>query len=210
MEAVDRMGGVEEITLFIAWPVWAHGGYLWDLFYISNWINVDRMDCVKNVHHGQAWISVIQRGTSVNHAGLSWTQHVQHGSVLNSMIRAEPRYFVQFHGSYFGGLGGPGSGSLDFSSAIRDNPVKGLNTDLVTGLLESSSCWTGSFFVTWLRFQFAFSYCKFLVNLLQLISFAVLWVGWPLVVPLGGCQVLFLQCNKVLGMRHLQWIGVLV
>ena len=28
MEAVDRMGGVEEITLFIAWPAWAHGGYV--------------------------------------------------------------------------------------------------------------------------------------------------------------------------------------
>ena len=54
MEAVDRMGGVEEITLFIAWPAWAHGGYLWDLFYISNWISVDHMDCVKNVHRGQA------------------------------------------------------------------------------------------------------------------------------------------------------------
>lgn len=54
MEVVDRMGGVEKITLFIAWPVWAHGGYLWDLFYISNRINVDSMDCVKNVQHGQA------------------------------------------------------------------------------------------------------------------------------------------------------------
>ena len=27
--------------------------------------------------------------------------------------------------SFFGSLGGPGSGSLDFPSAIRDNPVKG-------------------------------------------------------------------------------------
>ena len=42
--------------------------------------------------------------------------------------------------SFFGGSGGPGSGSLDFPSAIRDNPVKGLNTDLETGLLEPSSC----------------------------------------------------------------------
>ena len=42
--------------------------------------------------------------------------------------------------SFFGGSGGPGSGSLDFPSAIRDNPVKGLNTDLETGLLESLSC----------------------------------------------------------------------
>ena len=41
--------------------------------------------------------------------------------------------------SFFGGSG-PGSGSLDFSVAIRDNPVKGLNTDLETGLLELSSC----------------------------------------------------------------------
>ena len=42
--------------------------------------------------------------------------------------------------SFFGGSGGPGSGSLDFSVAIRDNPVKGLNTDSETGSLESSSC----------------------------------------------------------------------
>ena len=42
--------------------------------------------------------------------------------------------------SFFGGSGGPGSGSLGFSVAIRDNPVKGLNTDLETWLLESSSC----------------------------------------------------------------------
>ena len=42
--------------------------------------------------------------------------------------------------SFFGGLGGPRSGSLDFPSAIRDNPVKGLNTDLETGLLESLGC----------------------------------------------------------------------
>ena len=42
--------------------------------------------------------------------------------------------------SFFGGLGGPGSGSLDFPSAIRDNPVKGLNTDSETGSLESLSC----------------------------------------------------------------------
>ena len=42
--------------------------------------------------------------------------------------------------SFFGSLGGPGSGSLDFSVAIRDNPVKGLNTDSETGSLESSSC----------------------------------------------------------------------
>ena len=41
--------------------------------------------------------------------------------------------------SFFGGSGGPGSGSLDFPSAIRDNPVKGLNTDSETGSLESSS-----------------------------------------------------------------------
>ena len=38
----------------------------------------------------------------MNHAGSSWTQHVQNGSVLNSVIRAEPRYFVQFRGSYAG------------------------------------------------------------------------------------------------------------
>ena len=42
--------------------------------------------------------------------------------------------------SFFGGSGGPGSGSLDFSCVMRDNPVKGLNTDLETWLLESSSC----------------------------------------------------------------------
>ena len=42
--------------------------------------------------------------------------------------------------SFFGGSGGPGSGSLDFSVAMRDNPVKGLNTDSETGSLESSSC----------------------------------------------------------------------
>ena len=40
--------------------------------------------------------------------------------------------------SFFGGSGGPGS--LDFSVAMRDNPVKGLNTDSETGSLESSSC----------------------------------------------------------------------
>ena len=42
--------------------------------------------------------------------------------------------------SFFGASGGPGSGSLDFPSVIRDNPVKGLNTDSETGSLESSSC----------------------------------------------------------------------
>ena len=42
--------------------------------------------------------------------------------------------------SFFGSSGGPGSGSLDFSVAMRDNPVKGLNTYSETGLLESSSC----------------------------------------------------------------------
>ena len=42
--------------------------------------------------------------------------------------------------SFFGGSGGPGSGSLDFSVAMRDNPVKGLNTDSETGSLESLSC----------------------------------------------------------------------
>ena len=42
--------------------------------------------------------------------------------------------------SFFGSLGGPGSGSLDFSVAIRDNPVKGLNTDSETGSPGSSSC----------------------------------------------------------------------
>ena len=42
--------------------------------------------------------------------------------------------------SFFGSSGGPGSGSLDFPSVIRDNPVKGLNTDSETGSLESSSC----------------------------------------------------------------------
>ena len=42
--------------------------------------------------------------------------------------------------SFFGGSGGPGYGSLDFSVAMRDNPVKGLNTDSETGSLESSSC----------------------------------------------------------------------
>ena len=42
--------------------------------------------------------------------------------------------------SFFGSSGGPGSGSLDFPSAVRDNPVKGLNTDSETGSLESSSC----------------------------------------------------------------------
>ena len=42
--------------------------------------------------------------------------------------------------SFFGSSGGPGSGSLDFPSVIRDNPVKGLNTDLETGSLESLSC----------------------------------------------------------------------
>ena len=42
--------------------------------------------------------------------------------------------------SFLGGSGGPGSGSLDFPSAMRDNPAKGLNTDSETGLLESSSC----------------------------------------------------------------------
>ena len=39
-----------------------------------------------------------------------------------------------------GGISDPGSGSLDFSVAMRDNPVKGLNTDSETGSLESSSC----------------------------------------------------------------------
>ena len=39
--------------------------------------------------------------------------------------------------SFFGSSGGPGSGSLDFPSAVRD---KGLNTDSETGSLESSSC----------------------------------------------------------------------
>ena len=42
--------------------------------------------------------------------------------------------------SFFGGSDGPGSGSLDFSVAMRDSPVKGLNTDSETGSLESSSC----------------------------------------------------------------------
>ena len=42
--------------------------------------------------------------------------------------------------SFFGGSGGPGSGSLDFPSSIRDSPVKGLNTDSETGSLESFSC----------------------------------------------------------------------
>ena len=42
--------------------------------------------------------------------------------------------------SFFGSSGGPGSDSLDFPSAMRDNPVKGLNTDSETGSLESSSC----------------------------------------------------------------------
>ena len=42
--------------------------------------------------------------------------------------------------SFFGSSGGPGSGSLDFPSVIRDNPVKGLNTDSETGSLESLSC----------------------------------------------------------------------
>ena len=35
--------------------------------------------------------------------------------------------------SFLGGSGSPGSGSLDFPSAIRDNPAKGLNTDSETG-----------------------------------------------------------------------------
>jgi hypothetical protein len=34
----------------------------------------------------------------------------------------------------------PGSDSFDFPCAIKDNPVKGLNTDLETWSLESSSC----------------------------------------------------------------------
>ena len=42
--------------------------------------------------------------------------------------------------SFFRSSGDPGSGSLDFSVAIRDNPVKGLNTDSETWSLESSSC----------------------------------------------------------------------
>ena len=42
--------------------------------------------------------------------------------------------------SFFGGSGGPGSRSLDLSVVIRDNPVKGLNTDSETGSLESLSC----------------------------------------------------------------------
>ena len=42
--------------------------------------------------------------------------------------------------SFLGGSGSPGSGSLDFPSAIRDNPAKGLNTDSETGSLESLSC----------------------------------------------------------------------
>ena len=42
--------------------------------------------------------------------------------------------------SFLGGSGGPGSGSLDFPCAMRDNPVRGLNTDSGTGSLESSSC----------------------------------------------------------------------
>ena len=42
--------------------------------------------------------------------------------------------------SFFGSSDGLGSSSLDFSVAIRDNPVKGLNTDSETGSLESSSC----------------------------------------------------------------------
>ena len=42
--------------------------------------------------------------------------------------------------SFFGGSGGLGSGSLDFSCVMRDNPVKGLNTDSETWSLESSSC----------------------------------------------------------------------
>ena len=42
--------------------------------------------------------------------------------------------------SFLGGSGGPGSGSLDFPSVMRDNPAKGLNTDLETRSLESLSC----------------------------------------------------------------------
>ena len=56
--------------------------------------------------------------------------------------------------SFLGGLGGPGSGSLDFPSAMRDNPAKGLNRlrNWVTRILELLN----RFFVTWLRFRFAF------------------------------------------------------
>ena len=42
--------------------------------------------------------------------------------------------------SFLGGSGGPGSGSLDFQSVMRDSPAKGLNTDSETRSLESSSC----------------------------------------------------------------------
>ena len=54
------------------------------------------------------------------------------GASLNSVSKGST--------SFIGGSGGPGSGSLDFPSAMRDNPVKGLNTDSETGSLESSSC----------------------------------------------------------------------
>jgi hypothetical protein len=38
------------------------------------------------------------------------------------------------------GLDGPGSNSFDFPCVIKDNPVKGLNTDSETWSLESLSC----------------------------------------------------------------------
>ena len=39
-------------------------------------------------------------GVSSTGYGSAWTLHVQHGSVLNSVVQPEPRYFVQFHSSY--------------------------------------------------------------------------------------------------------------
>jgi hypothetical protein len=44
------------------------------------------------------------------------------------------------NGSVLYGSDGLGSDSFDFPCAIKDNPVKGLNTDSETWSLESSSC----------------------------------------------------------------------
>ena len=40
-------------------------------------------------------------GVSSAGYGSAWTPHVQHGSVVNSVVQPEPHYFVQFHSSYY-------------------------------------------------------------------------------------------------------------
>ena len=111
--------------------------------------------------------------------------------------------------SFLGGSGGPGSGSLDFLLQWGIILLKGL---IQTQKLGHLNLWVAEQVLCHLaQIQIHFLLlCKFLVNLLLSISFVVLQVGWLLVVLSGGCRVLFLQCNKVLGMWCLQWIGVLV